>query len=84
MHLKEGTEDELLVVGVFFDVREYGSNVEVRALDEVGCDPLTKSYSRLCVISISICLSTIVNDDCVLLCTPDTAAPGILGLSAHW
>lgn len=29
VHLKEGTEDELLVVGVLFDTSEYGSNVEV-------------------------------------------------------
>ncbi|CAN0475692.1 unnamed protein product [Scytosiphon promiscuus] len=29
VHLKEGTEDELLVVGVLFDTTEYGSNVEV-------------------------------------------------------
>ena len=30
VHLKEGTTDELLVVGVMFDTSEYGSNVEVR------------------------------------------------------
>ena len=30
MHLKDGTDDELLVVGVLFDVSEYGTNVEVR------------------------------------------------------
>ena len=30
VHVKEGTEDELLVVGVMFDTTEYGSNVEVR------------------------------------------------------
>lgn len=29
VHLKEGTEDELLVIGVLFDTSEYGSNVEV-------------------------------------------------------
>lgn len=29
VHIKEGTDDELLVVGVFFDVSEYGTNVEV-------------------------------------------------------
>ena len=31
MHVKAGTEDELLVVGVLFDVSEYGTNVEVRS-----------------------------------------------------
>ena len=31
MHVKDGTEDELLVVGVLFDVSEYGTNVEVRS-----------------------------------------------------
>ena len=30
VHAKEGTADELLVVGVLFDASEYGSNVEVR------------------------------------------------------
>ena len=30
MHVKAGTADELLVVGVLFDVSEYGTNVEVR------------------------------------------------------
>lgn len=30
VHIKEGTDAELLVVGVFFDVSEYGTNVEVR------------------------------------------------------
>lgn len=29
VHLKEGTEADLLVVGVMFDTTEYGSNVEV-------------------------------------------------------
>ena len=31
MHVKAETEDELLVVGVLFDVSEYGTNVEVRS-----------------------------------------------------
>ena len=30
VHVKEGTEAELLVVGVMFDNTVYGSNVEVR------------------------------------------------------
>ena len=30
VHVKVGTADELLVVGVLFDVSEYGTNVEVR------------------------------------------------------
>lgn len=29
VHIKEGTEAELLVVGALFDVSEYGTNVEV-------------------------------------------------------
>ena len=29
VHVKEGTEDDLLVVGVLFDTSGYGSNVEV-------------------------------------------------------
>ena len=33
VHVKAGTEDELLVVGVLFDVSEYGTNVEVRSHD---------------------------------------------------
>lgn len=35
VHIKEGTEDELLVVGVFFDVSEYGTNVELQHLWDV-------------------------------------------------
>ncbi|CAN0405749.1 unnamed protein product, partial [Laminaria digitata] len=35
VHLKEGTEDELLVVGVLFDTSEYGSNVEIQHLWDV-------------------------------------------------
>ena len=29
VHVKEGTDDDLLVVGVLFDTSGYGSNVEV-------------------------------------------------------
>lgn len=29
MHIKDGTAGDLLVVGVLFDVTEYGSNLEV-------------------------------------------------------
>ena len=32
VHIKDGTDDEYLVVGVLFDVSEYGYNVEVRAI----------------------------------------------------
>lgn len=31
VHVKAGTEDQLLVVGVLFDTTDYGSNVEVSA-----------------------------------------------------
>lgn len=38
MHVRDGTEDELLVVGVLFDVSEYGTNVEVCVSDIVVFD----------------------------------------------
>lgn len=35
VHVKEGTEDQLLVVGVLFDTTDYGSNVEIQHLWDV-------------------------------------------------
>ena len=40
MHVKAGMADDLLVVGVLFDVSEYGTNVEVRPH---GRETLTQS-----------------------------------------
>ena len=53
MHLKDGTDDELLVVGVLFDVSEYGTNVEVR---------VARDFLRLCrlfgqLVKNSTCIS---------------------------
>ena len=45
VHLKEGTEDELLVVGVLFDTSEYGSNVEVSAYP--ATEDVVRSPTRL-------------------------------------
>ena len=50
MHLKAGTADELLVVGVLFDVSEYGTNVEVRLH---GRKPLLVSPSFLACLTQS-------------------------------
>eukprot|EP00904_Undaria_pinnatifida_P010066 jgi/Undpi1/618/HiC_scaffold_10.g04082.m1 len=35
VHVKEGTEDDLLVLGVLFDISGYGSNVEIQHLWDV-------------------------------------------------
>ncbi|CAN0177987.1 unnamed protein product, partial [Ascophyllum nodosum] len=47
VHVKEGTADELLVVGVLFDVSEYGTNVELQPLWDVldsGAASTTASF----------------------------------------
>ncbi|CAM9471667.1 unnamed protein product [Ascophyllum nodosum] len=47
VHLKDGTDDELLVVGVLFDVSEYGTNVELQPLWDVldmGQSTTTESF----------------------------------------
>lgn len=49
VHVKEGTESELLVVGVLFDTNAYGANVEVSFVTKGALHGVAVGNEKLCV-----------------------------------